>query len=399
MNYVLEGSVRRDGDHLRVTGQLIQCSDQTHLWSGSFDGDLSDVLKLESDVARGIAVKIRLALPKQVEEHLAYAVRVNPKAYLAYLEGRQALNRRTKEGFETAIADFDRAIAIDPNYALAYAGLAHAYNLAPIFGVSTPTESYPQAAAAAVHALSLDDTLAEAHAALGFAKTHWEFDWPGAEREFRKGIDLDPNSADAHFFYSNCYLSPLGRHDEAIVEMKKALALDPLSLPVQSFLGRTYLFARRYDEARKQLSVAASMDPTFAITHERLTHLYEYLGKYEEAISEEMTAGRLTSENPQTVITREHALREAFESGGSRGYWKKLLELPSQNQPEAYVTSYGVAVIYAELGETEKAVGSLNKAYAERDGQMQNVGVEPAFDRLRSEPDFQSLLRRMGLVK
>ena len=400
-NYFLGGSVRRDGSVIRVTAQLIQTSDQTHIWAESFDGDFGEVLKMQSAIARAIAGETQIALSKQVQEQLDAAPRVNAEAHLAYLLGLQAMTLRTKESIEAAIVDFKQSIAIDPNYAPAYAGLARAYNLAPVFGVFTSAESFPQAAAAATHALVLDDTLADAHNALAFTKAHWEFDWAGAEREFRKSIDLEPNSTWNHFTYSNSYLTPLGRHEEAIAEIKKAIELDPLFLPFQSFLGRTYTLARRYDDALAQLKRSGDTNPNVAVNHVRLAHLYAHLRRYLDAIAEETQARVLSREDIETA--REHGLTltRAFQSDGARGYWQKELEFAreKQNPPEAYATPYGRAIIYSELGDKENAIEELEKAYAERDLYMIELANTEEFDFIRQEPRFQSLLQRTGLAK
>ena len=399
VNLLLEGSVRRANDRVRVTAQLIQASDQTHLWAGSYDRDVSDILKLQSDVARGIAEKIQLTLSQQVKESLAGTPSVVPAAYEDYLQGLQAFSLRTHAGFEQAISAFSRAVARDPNFAEAYAALARTEMVAPIFGVSTTAELLPKAVEAATRAIALNDNLADAHTALAFSKSHLDYDWSTAEREYRRGLVLNPGDAQVHFFYSNGYLSPFGRHDEAIAEMKTAAELDPYSQPIQSFLGRTYVWARRYDQALAQYQKANALDPRFALGHERLAHLYTYLGRFNDAIAEESTARTLSGEDPQVVRSREEALRRAFAADGSRGYWRTLLTIAvaGPNPPEAYDDSYGIAIIYARLGEKEKSIDSLESAYAERKNAMSEIGVEPAFDVLRSDPRFQVLLRRVGL--
>jgi TolB-like protein/DNA-binding winged helix-turn-helix (wHTH) protein/Tfp pilus assembly protein PilF len=401
VNLLLEGSVRRANERIRVTAQLIQASDQTHLWAESYDRDVSDILKVQSDVARGIAGKIQLALSQRVRDSLAGAPSVDPAAYEDFIQGLHAYNIRTHAGFEHAIAAFSRAIAKDPNYADAYAGLANAYMLAPIFGVSTTVEFLPKALEAATRAITLNDNLANAHTALAFSKSHLDYDWPTAEREYRRGLELNPSDAQVHLFYSNGYLSPLGRHDEAIAEMKVAAELDPYSLPVQSFLGRTLVWARRYDEALAQYQRANALDPNFAVTHERLAHLYADLGRFNEAIAEESKARTLIGEDADTVRSREEALRHAFAAHGATGYWQTQLDFATAkpNPPEAYDDSFGTAIIYAWLGQKEKAIESLESTYAERTIAMTEIGIEPAFDALRSEPRFHELLRRVGLER
>jgi TolB-like protein/DNA-binding winged helix-turn-helix (wHTH) protein len=401
VNLLLEGSVRRANDRVRVTAQLIQASDQTHLWAGSYDRDVSDILKLQSDVARGIAEKIQLTLSQQIQQSLAGTPSVDPSAYEDYLQGLQALNLRTHAGLEHAILAFGRAVARDPNYAEAYAGLARAEMVAPIFGVSTTVELLPKAVEAATRAIALNDNLADAHTALAFSKSHLDYDWPTAEREYRRGLALNPGGSQVHFFYSNGYLSPFGRHDEAIAEMKTAAELDPYSPPIQSFLGRTYVWARRYDQALSQYRKANLLDPNFAVGHERLAHLYTYLGRYNDAIAEESTARTLSGEDPQVVRSREDALRKAFAADGAHGYWQALLAIAvtGPNPPEAYDDTYGIAIIDARLGEEKRAIDSLEAAYAERKIAMSEIGIEPAFDALRSDPRFHVLLRRVGLER
>jgi len=401
VNYVLEGSVRRAGDRVRVTAQLIQTSDQTHVWAESFDRDLGDVLRLQSEVARVIAGKIRLTLSQQMEAHLAGTPHVNAEAHEAYLRGLQAWNQRTAKSIELAITDFQHAIDVQPDSALAYAGLARVYVLAPVFRVSRPAECMPKAREAAIRALALDDTLSEAHTTLAFVKAHFDYDWPGAEHEHRRALELNPSDPNAHFFYSNSYLSPFGRHDEAIAEMKTAVAMDPLSLPTQSFLGRTYQWARRYDEALAQFQKTNRLDANFAINHERLAHLFTYTGKFGDAIDAETKARMLAGEDPKSALAKAEELRAALVARGPRGYWETVLELSSakENPPEAYVGSYGLAIVYTRLGEKEKALDCLEQAYAERQLAMTEIGMESAFDTLRSEPRFAALLRRVGLSR
>jgi tetratricopeptide (TPR) repeat protein len=259
----------------------------------------------------------------------------------------------------------------------------------------------PKALESAKRALALDDSLAAAHTTLAFVQAHYEYNWPASEREYRRAIELNPSDAYGHFFYSNSYLSPLGRHDAAIAEMKDAAELDPLSMPIQSFLGLTYFWARRYDEAFTQLQKANEMNPTFAVNHERLAHCYLYMGKFDDAIREETKARLLAGEDAKIVVAKEGALRKALAAAGPRGYWQKLLELSEmkENPPEAFATPYGIARIYAQLGQTEKALESLEKAYSAREIPLTQIGIEPTLDPLRSNPHFLSLLRRMGLTK
>ncbi len=399
-NYLLEGSIRHSGDRIRVTAQLIQSSDQSHLWADSYDRELSDVLRIESEIASSVASEIRLTLSQQIHQRLAAAGRTNVEAHDAYLRGLQAWNLRTRDGFQQAITNFTRATELDPGYAAAFADLALVYSLGPIFAGVPAGEAAPKALEAANRALSLDETLADAHCALGFVKAHYEYDWPAAEREFRRAIELEPNDAYAHLFYSNSYLSPLGHHEEAIAEMRKAMELDPLSPHIQSFAGVTFKWARRYNDALAQFQRVNQADPNFSVNHERLAQLCAILGKYDDAIGEETKARLLAAEKPQDVLARMNLLRRELATKGERGYWEEQLQFAGdqQNPPEAYVRPYGLAIIYAHLGEKAKAFQNLESALAERDAQITELAIEPQFDALRSDARFADLEHRIGLL-
>ncbi len=248
VDYVLEGSVRTEDGKARVSAQLIRVSDQTHLWAKHYDRDLTKLLEIEDELGQNMAQQVRLKLSPQRETEFSKMRTANPDAYDLYLKGRYYWNQRTPAGMKQSIAYFQQAIAKDPEFALAYAGLAEAYNLSYNFGLYSAQESSLQAKAAANKAIELDPTIAEAYAALGKVKSHYDFDFPGAQREFLKAIELNPNSASAHFFYANSYLLPMGRIPEAIAENKKALELDPLSIPMNNFLGLMYAWAGDYAE-------------------------------------------------------------------------------------------------------------------------------------------------------
>jgi TolB-like protein/DNA-binding winged helix-turn-helix (wHTH) protein len=401
VNYLLEGSVRGSSDRVRVTAQLIVTKDQTHIWAQSFDRESSDILKLQSEVARAIADKIQLTLSAQTTARLTQASSVNPQAHDAYLEGLEAENLRTKPAFERAVAAFNRAIALDPRYALAYAELARTYSLGTLVGLGIPFDMMSKARTAANKALEIDDSIAAAHTTMGFIHAHFDFDWAGAEREFRRAIQLNPSEAYGHLFYSNSLLSPLGRHDEAIAEMKIAIRLDPLSAPVDSFLGRTYLWARRYNDALAHLQKSVQRFPNFALAHMRLAHLYTYIDRFNDAIAEETKARLLSGQDARDAIKQEDALRSAIAARGQRGYWEKVLEFSQSggNAPEAYTSSYGIAILYARLGDNDKALESLEQAYTERHPAMTEIGIEPALDPLRADIRFQGLLSRVGLTQ
>jgi TolB-like protein/DNA-binding winged helix-turn-helix (wHTH) protein len=401
VNYVLEGSIRGSKERIRVTAQLISSGDQTHIWAQSFDRDASDVLRLQSEVARAIADKIQLALPQKTTARLNRSPSLDPQAHQAFLEGLDAENQRTKPAFERAIAAYSRAIVLDPQYAIAYAELARTYSLATVFGLGTPTEMMINARNAATRALQIDDSVAGAHTTLGFIHAHLEYDWPAAEREFRRGIELNPSDANAHLFFSNSLLSPLGRHDDAIAEMKIAIRLDPLSAPADSFMGRTYLWARRYNEALAHLQKSVERFPKFVLNHVRLAHLYPYIEKFDEAIAEDKQVWLASGLDAGEASNRADAMHLALASRGPHGYWEKVLEFSQSgvNTPEAYSSAYGVALLYTRLGEYDRAIGSLELAFSQRELAMTEIAIEPAFDRLQSDARFLGLLRRVGVKR
>lgn len=399
VNYLLEGSIRREGPRVRVSAQLIRASDQTHLWAGNFDQDDSDVLRLQSDLALAISSRIHLTLTPWVRSRLAGARPVNAEAYQAYLLGLNAWELRTREDSRRSIAEFRRAIALEPRYAPPYAEMATVYSLASVVGLASPAESMPKAKEAAVRAIALDDGLAKGHTALAFVKAHYEFDWAAAEGEFRRAIELNPNDSAARFFFSNSFLSPAGRHHEAIAEFQKALHLDPLSAPMQSFFGQTLLWSRQFDAALKQYRECARLFPTFAINFERIAHLYTYMECFEEAIAAEMRARVLCGEPADSVSAKEDSLRKALQTEGPKGYWGKKLEfsrLPD-NPPETYRGAYGTAIIYTRLGQYADALRCLQDALEARALSMTEIAIEPAFEPLRSHPTFQDIVRQIGL--
>lgn len=399
VDYVLEGSVRRSDQRVRVAAQLIQASDQTHLWAADFDRDAGDVLRLQSDLALAISSKIELTLSAPVRTRLVDARPINAAAHDAYLLGLHNWDLRTRLGVERSIVEFQSAIAMDPQYAPAQAALARAYSLAPVVGAMTSLDALPKARDAALRTIALDPSLASGHTTLGFVMAHYEFDWPGADREFLRALALNPNDAYAHLFYSNSYLSPQGRHAAAIEEMQKAVAIDPFSAPVQSFLGRTYIWSRQFDKALAQFQKCAQMFPGFALNLERLAQLYAFQGRFADAIAEDTKARLISGDDGRSALNKEAALREALMANGPPGYWKKLLVLSrmADNPPETYQSPFGTAILYAHIGENLKALDSLELAYQQRSLAITEIAIEPAFDAIRSEPRFQDLLRRIRL--
>jgi tetratricopeptide (TPR) repeat protein len=400
VDYILEGSVRREGGKARVSAQLIRVSDQTHLWAQNYDRDLQDLLDVQNDLGKAIAEQVRANLTPQRQFELSRKHMVNPEAYDLYLKGRFYWNQRTPDAIKESIGYFQQATARDSNFALAYAGLADAYNISNIIGPVSPRDSFPQAKTAAMRAISLDPSLAEAHAALGMEKSHYEFDFPGAETEFLKAIEVNPNSTYAHLFYSNCFLMPMGRQTQAIAENKMALQLDPLSLPINNFMGMTYIFAADYGSAYRQFQHTIAMDPSFPLAHEYFGWLLTTMGRYGEAIKEDEKSEVLVGASPEEAAAKATIMLRALESGGEKGFWQKHLDLDlaAMKQPGSYVPSSTLAADYALAGENDKAFAWLDKAYDEREGQsLTLLKVDPSFKNLRSDPRFSALLQKIGL--
>jgi TolB-like protein/DNA-binding winged helix-turn-helix (wHTH) protein/Flp pilus assembly protein TadD len=400
VDYILEGSVRREGGEARVSAQLIRVSDQTHLWAQNYERELYDLLLIENELGKAIARQVQINLTPQQEIDLSKMRTVNPEAYDLYLKGRFYWNQRNPAAIKESIGYLQQATAKDPNFALAYAGLADAYNIANILGVYSANESLPQAKSAATKALALDPSLAEAHAALGMVKSHYDFGFPGARTEFLKAIELNPNSAYAHLFYSNCYLAPIGRMSEAIAENQRALQLDPLSLPINNFMGVTYMFAGDYEKAYQQFQHTIAMDPTFPLAHQYFYFLLAAMGKYEEGIKENEKSEVLSGASSEDATAKANAMLQAFKTGGERGFWQKNLEqaMEALKRPGGELQPGGVAAAYAFAGDKDNAFKWLDKAYQERDGAtITLLKCEPAFKNLRGDPRFADLLRRMGL--
>ena len=398
---IVEGTVVRSGSRIRVTSQLIYAPSDQHLWAHSYERDLRDIVTLQADIAQAIAGEVRVVLTTEQRGRLASRGTTNLSAYEDYLKGRSYWNQRTPIGVEKSIEFFQQAVEKDPNFALAYAGLADAYNFSNVLGGVAPKESSPEAKAAATKALILDPNLAEAHAALGLVKSHYDFDFPGAQREFLKAIELNPNYSNAHLFYAGAYLTPMGQHGEAIAEMKKTLELDPLSLPLNNMMGSTYLWAGDFEKSLQQFHHTVDLDPTFPLVHFFLAGLLAELGKYEEAIRENERGELLLGVNPEEAAAEATEFRKALRARGPRGYWQKNLDVTLKARKRAgtrYFEAVAIAGAYARAGDKENALKWLEKSYEDREGQhITLVRWLPEFKSLRADPRFADLLRRMGL--
>jgi TolB-like protein/DNA-binding winged helix-turn-helix (wHTH) protein/Flp pilus assembly protein TadD len=389
---VVEGTVLRSGDRVRITAQLIEASTDKHLWSQSYEGDLRDTLTLQKKVARAIADQIRINLTPREEAALKSVKVVNPEAYESYLKGRYFWNKRSADGLKAALAYFKQAIEEDPKYAQAYSGLADTYALLGDwqYAVMTPKEAFPQAKAAAIKALELDSTLGEAHNSLAFVLDGFDWDFDSAGKEFQRAIELNPGYATAHHWYA-WHLSLLGRYDEAIAEMRKAENLDPLSLIINADLAELLVLAHSDDESIRQSRKTIEMDPNFALAHNQLAQAYLQKRMYDEAVAEFKTAVQLSGGSPAFMAN----LARAYVASGKRSEAVNLLgDLKRRSNP-GYSNASEIAIIYASLGDTDQAMTWLEKGYNERF----NPGVllRPGFDPLRSDSRFQNLLHRVGL--
>jgi len=386
---VIEGSVLRSGDQVRITAQLIQAATDTHLWAKSYERDLRDVLALQSEVAGAIANEIKIKLTPQEQVRLASASAVNPEAYRLYLQGRYQFSKRTLPAFEKSIQLFQQVLEKDPDYALAYAGLAESYGILPFYGGALPKDAFPKAKAAAVKALELDSSLAEAHAALGFVLLYWDWDWSATERELKHAIELKPSYVVGHHWYAE-YLSAMGRHDQAIAEIKRAQELDPLSPLMLVVGGEVCFYAHRYDEVIEQCRKALELDSSYALAHSWLASAYAEKAMYEEATTEFEKAARLFGRDPWGGLALVYART------GKRDEALKILGRMREQSNRGESSPVRTACLYLAVGEKQRALDWLEKAYEERDPYMAFLNVRPELDPLRSDPRFQDLVRRMN---
>ena len=391
---VVEGTVLRSGEQVRITAQLIQASADTHLWADSYEGNLSDTLVLQKKVAQAIADRIRVELTPGEQAGLKRLKVVDPQVYEGYLKGRYFWNKRTGDGLKKAIDYFNQAIAKDPNYAPAYSGLADSYALAGDwqYAVMTTKEALPKAKAAAMKALELDNTLSEAHTSLAFCLEGFDWDSETAESEFRRAIELSPGYATAHHWYA-WHLALIGRKSDALSEMRKAQNLDPLSLIINADLAELLLIDGSPDEAIEQSRKTIEMDSSFALAHNQLGQAYLEQHRFPEAISELQKAVQLSGGSPTCMAN----LARAFAESEKRTEATELLNELKARSSRGYPYAAELASVYAALGDKNEAMASLEKGYEERF----NPGVllRPAFDPLRSDPAFQDFERRIGLPR
>jgi TolB-like protein/DNA-binding winged helix-turn-helix (wHTH) protein/Tfp pilus assembly protein PilF len=394
VQYVLEGSVRRDAAKVRITAELIRTSDQSHLWSQEYDRELTSLLAVQSEIAQEIAREIKITLRQGADGETpgkVSAAALSPNTYQAYdlyLEGRYFWNKRTPQGFQRAAEYFQQSIEKDPTYARSYAGLADTYALISGYDVVPPNVSMPKARAAAQTAIKLDDHLAEAHVSLAVIAQNYDWDWRTAEKEYRRAIELDPNYATAHHWYAE-FLALTGRFDEAFVEMERARQLDPLSLIIAADRGAILYFSRQYDLAIAQFRAVLEMEPAFARAH-IIVNAYVQQGKYDEAMAH-IAQWRKADDNPWIQIIVVYVLGRSGHREQAKRELEKSKSLNWRDSP------LGISVAYIGMDDKDQAFAWLEKAYAAHSTSLTALKVDPTYDPLRSDPRFQDLLHRMGL--
>jgi len=388
---ILNGRVMQRGDQLTLTLELVNAQTENVIWSEQYTRKQADLVSLQTEVARDVLSKLKTKLSGADEQKLAKTYTANPEAYQLYLKGNYYKAKRRPDDMKKGLEYFQQAIDRDPNYALAYVGVANSYNLFASYAMISMREGFPRSREAAEKALQIDPTLAEAHAALAQVAGIYDWDWVTAEREFKRALELDPNSASAHSSYGYNYLIPKGRLDEAVQELKRAQEIEPLSLPINTNLGATLLIARRYDEAIAQLQKTIELDPNYPTAHYRLGVAYSCVGRHTEAIEEAKKSLQLAPDIVWSKWMMALVLARSADRNGALKIVEEIKQFPPNN------TSYMIGVTYADLGDRDRAFEWLNKAYENKDWFLTEIHVEPWVDNLGSDPRMAELLKRMGL--
>jgi TolB-like protein/DNA-binding winged helix-turn-helix (wHTH) protein/Flp pilus assembly protein TadD len=389
---VLTGRVVQHGDDLSISVELLRVDNNSHIWGGEFNRKVSDILAIQDVLSRDISDKLRRKLTGEEEKRLAKRSTTNPEAYRRYLKGRYFTEKFTKDGVNKGIQYFRQAIDLDPNYALAYDGLAFAYSDGEDDFFLSPRDSIPEATGAAKKALELDDTLSEAHLEMGKVHYWYDYDWNAAEKELRRAIELGPNYASAHAYYG-WYLVSVGRFQEGIEESKRAQELDPLSIQTNAIAAQNFYFAHRYEEAIDLFGKTLEMDPNYWFAHMFLGLSYEASGDLPRATAECQRAREIETTIPWPPAVLAHA----YAASGRKREAEQILKQLKDRSRQSYVPAYNLAEIYIGLGDKEQALALLEKAYADRSMLLTFLKVDPEFDSLHSDRRFKDLLRRIGL--
>jgi len=388
---VLNGRIAQRGDQLTLTLELVDAQTENVIWSDQYNRKQADLVSLQTEIARDVSTKLKTKLSGVDEQKVTKKYTANPEAYQLYLKGLFYWNKRTPEALKTSIDYFNQAIEKDPSYGLAYAGMAEAYVLLPEYSASLPNEAIPKAKAAATKALALDETLAEAHTALGHALFTYDRNLPESNREFQRAIELNPNYATAHQWYGD-NLVAMQRFDEAIAEEKRAQELDPFSLVVNLELGMGYLYARRYDQAIEQNRKIIELDRNWYLAHWILGWAYDLKGLPQEAVAECKKATEL-NDDPYPLTCLGHA----YAALGKRDEAMKVMGQMNELAKQRYVAAYSFATVYAGLGDKEQAFQWLERSYQDRAWDILYLKVDPFFDSLHDDPRFKDLVKRIGL--
>jgi TolB-like protein/Tfp pilus assembly protein PilF len=390
---VLTGSVAQRGDALAISIELVNARDNTHVWGEQYNRKLSDLLFVQQEISREVSEKLRLRLTGEEQQRVTRRYTENTEAYELYLKGRYFASKPTEADLKKGIEYYQQAIEKDPNYALAYVGLGRSYHaLGGVLGFVSPTEVARQGKAAVMKALAIDDTLDGAHATLASFKLYYDWDLQGAETEYKRTIELNPNNAAARSGYGT-YLQALGRFDEAVAERERSRQLDPVSAIATADVGYPLYYARRYDQALGYYRKGLELDPNLSWGHLWIGQALVQQGRYEEAIAEINKAIALSGGNVRDIATLGHA----YAVSGRKSEALKVLDELQGRAKQKYVSPYFIALIYTGLGEKDQAFAWLQKAYEERHPYLILINVEPVFDSLRSDPRFTDLVRSIGL--
>ncbi len=389
---LLEGSVRRAGTRLRISVQLIDVQEDKHLWAQKYDRELTDVFAIQSEIAERVAGALKVQLLPKERKRVEKKPTENTEAFELYLNGRYLWNQRTKESLNKALGYFENAIEKDPSYARAYLGLADCYLILGDHGYLPGNETFPKAKALAAKALELDDGIYEAHATLAFV-LQYEWNWAGCEREFRLAIELSPSYASAHQWYG-IYLNSVGRHKEALAEMRKAQELDPLSPIIKTNIAHPYFYERRYDEAINQYKRVLETDPNFLPARSGLAWAYAFKSMFEEAMAEIQKEKALSP----GYFRLNGLLAYVYAMSGRREDAMKVVDELLERSKNEYVPPVSIALAYIGLADKDRAFEWLGKAYELRAGGLISLKVGPYFDILRSDPRYVTFLQKMGLA-
>ncbi len=397
---VMTGRMIQRGDNLSISVELIDAVNNKTIWGEQYERRMSDFMATQREIAAVITEKLQLKLAGNQTTGITKKYTDNNEAYQLYLKGRFYWNKRTEADLNRSIEFFNQAIGIDPKFALAYSGLADAYQVLPNYqNEAKPDETYPRARTNAEKAMELDPALAEPHAALGVVLHEYDWKFAEAENEFKRAIELNPNYASAHQWYGE-YLANMGRHDESIAEVKRAVELDPMSLIINTTLGGMYYAARRYDESIAQYRKVFEIDPDFIKAHNQLMLTYLMKGMYEEAIDEGRKQQYLLGLSSEVIEPRIAQVRAAYRASGSKGFWKKILEVQEEaaRANGRTISPIDMAVYQIGIGDNEAALTNLEKAVASgrRDIPLVHMNSDPVWDPIRDEPRFKEVIKKIG---